>query len=478
MMILSRLPAKKPLNEQGLLLVAVLSIMVFLSIILIGIFSLGTSNLNRARARIFSLEAQYAAESGADAAVAILNSGNSAYTGTVSQVTVLSASNFKATYTVSVAAGATAAERLISATGSIYLPASATTPKFVRKIRVTAQQSSSSTAASLTSRNILAIDSSVKNVYAKDVYVNGFISMVKTTTNLTAENITVAGKNTAANNCSIGTVGTLLKPATFTTAGQTKTNITTAYNNCILPPGNSNNANFNVSANTGNVSTVQSIYIPWTTYMDSSYQNSPSGCNDWSSGVSPRRIPNVVGSKQTHYPDTASNTSASCGTNGDLSLGNNQYDIADNVHLRANLCLANQCAPTFNNTTASIKYVFIEGVVNFGSLKTKVGSGPLAFIIYGTDPAYNTSVCPYGGAAYLANSGTTTAPAIYLLATNGVCLDKTKFGANPSLGGIAGKNIYIATNSGSPFDLFMDVNFPVSDIPINTTWRAVRYQRM
>ena len=473
-----KLSSTTSLNDRGMLVVAIMSIMVFLSVIMLGIFSLGSSNLTRARGRIFSLEAQYAAESGADAAIAILNSGNSTYSGTTSAVTVLSASNFKATYSVSVANGSTSVQRLITATGSVYTPASATVPTFIRKIRVTAQQSSTTTASSLVSRNILALDSGVKNVFAKDIYVNGFISIIKSTTNLIAENITVAGKNTGVSNCSIGSNGNLLTPSSFTTAGQTKTNITVAYNNCLTPPGNSNNANFNVIANSGNIATVQSLYVPYSSAMDSSYQNSPTGCNDWSNGSSPHRIPSVVGSKQTHYPDTSSNISTSCGTSGDLSLGSDEYDIYDNVHLRANLCLVNQCAPIFYNPTASLKYVFIEGTVNFGSVQTKSGSGPLAFIIYGADPTYNTSVCPYGGAGYIANSGTTTAPALYLLATNGICLDKTRFGAAPALGGIAGKNIYISTNPGSPFDLYMDVNFPVSQIPINLTWRAVLYQRL
>ena len=468
----------KAVDQRGMLVVAIMGIMVFLSIILLGIFSLGSSNLTRARGRVFTLEAQYAAESGADAAVAILNSGNATYAGTTSETTVLTASNFKATFATTVATGSSGIERIITATGRIYMPANASTPLFVRKIRVTAQQSSTNTASSLVSRNILALDSGVKNVSGKDIFVNGFITMAKNTTNLIAENITAAGKDTSATNCSIGGTGNLLKPTTFSTAGQTKTNITMAYNNCITPPGNTSDTNFNVQANSGTISTVQSIYIPWASYMDNTYQNAPAGCNDWSTGVSPHRIPNVTNSKQTHYPDTASNISAACGTSGDLSLGNDEYDIYDNVHLRANLCTANQCTPTFYNPTATIKYVFIEGTINFGLVNTKAGSGPLAFIIYGADPATKTSVCPYGGAAYVTNSGNTSAPALYLLATNGLCLDKTKFGASPALGGLAGKNIYIATNSGSPFDLSLDVNFPVSSIPINTTWRAVRYQRL
>jgi Tfp pilus assembly protein PilX len=465
-------------NQQGMVLVAIISIMIFLGVILLGVFSLTTSNLSRSHARIFSLQAQYAAESGADAAIAILNSGNDAYTGSASEVSVLVAGTYKATYTVAVANGSTGKERVLTAVGRVYTPKTASVASYKRTIRVTVQRSSTTVASSVLSRNIIALDSGVKNVFAKDIYANGYITMAKNTTNLVAENIYAAGKNTGATNCSIGGTGNLLKPASFTTPGQTKTNITLSYNNCISPPGNTSNANFNVLANQNNVPTIQSTYIPWSQYMDSSYQNSPTGCNDWTSGTSPRDIPSTGNTKKTHYPDSGSNISSACGNSGDLSLGSAQFNIKDNVHIRANLCAVTACSPVFYNPDATVKYVFVEGDINFNSVQTAAGSGPIVLIIYGTDPASKTGSCPYGGAGYVGNNGTTSAPALYLLTMNGICLDKTKFGASPALGGVGGKNIYIATNPGTPFDLALDPNFPVSQIPVDLSWRAVRYQRL
>jgi hypothetical protein len=89
-------------------------------------------------------------------------------------------------------------------------------------------------------------------------------------------------------------------------------------------------------------------------------------------------------------------------------------------------------------------------------------------------------VCPYGGAVYIGQHGSTTtnAAAAYLLAQNGVCLDGTKFGSNPALGGVAGKNIYIASQSGNPFDLPLDPNYPVSQIPLDLSWRETGYERL
>ncbi|MBX4190879.1 hypothetical protein KW794_02210, partial [Candidatus Saccharibacteria bacterium] len=246
---------------------------------------------------------------------------------------------------------------------------------------------------------------------------------------------------------------------------------------CINPPGNTSNANFDVQANQSTISKVQSTFIPWSQYMDTSYTNAGS-CNDWTTGASPRQIPSTSGSKQTHYPDNGSNISTSCGTSGDLDLGSNQYNITDNVHIRASLCAASGCTPTFYNPTGNTRYIFVEGSVNFNYVNTAAGSGPMILISYGADPASKVSVCPLGGAIYLGNSGNTSAPAIYFLANNGICLDKTKFGSAPALGGLSGKNIYIATNPGTPFDLKLDTTFDSSTVPINLSWHASHYRRL
>ena len=39
---------------------------------------------------------------------------------------------------------------------------------------------------------------------------------------------------------------------------------------------------------------------------------------------------------------------------------------------------------------------------------------------------------------------------------NGLCIDKTKFDNSPALGGISGKNIYVASNPSTPRDLALD----------------------
>lgn len=470
----------KKLSETGSIIVSILVITLFLSILLSALIVYATSSLSRGRGRVLTLETQYAAESGADAALAYLNNDPSAtYAGTGgTDITVLSNNMYKAKYSTTVAAGASGSEKIITSTGKVYSPANSAQPSYTRSIEVYAERTSDSLSITgILSRNIIELDSGVKNVFAKDLYVNGYINTNKNTTNIVAENITVAGKNTGATNCSIGGPGNLVKPTSFTTPGQTKTKLTLAYNNCINPPANTSNSDFDVSANQNTIPKVQSTFIPWSQFMDSTYTNA-GNCNDWTTGSFPRNIPSVANSKKTHYPDSSSNISTSCGTSGDLTLASGQYNITDNVHIRANLCAASACTPTFYNPTGNTRYLFVEGAVNFDSVTTAAGSGPIILISYGADPASKVSVCPLGGAIYIGNSGNTSAPAIYFLANNGICLDKTKFSTNPALGGLSGKNIYIATNPGTPFDLKLDSAFDTSKVPINLAWHASRYRRL
>jgi hypothetical protein len=469
----------KSRNERGTIIVSILVITVVLTTFMYGLILNANVNLSRSRSRLLLLQAQYASESAADAAIAILNSGNDTYTGTTSDVTLLTAPTYRSTYSVTVAAGSNSKEKIVTATGKVYAPKSSVTPNYTRRIEVTAQRTSTTTSSAIISRNIVYVDSGVKTIKAKDIYLNGFIQMNKNTTDLIAENIIVADKNTGAGNCSIGGTGNLVKPSSFTNPAQTKTRITLGYNNCINPPGNTSNADFDVQANVSGIGKIQSINIPWAEYMDNSYQSSPSGCGDWTSGASPRSIPSTGNTKKTHYPDNSSNVSTSCGSSGDLDLGSGiEYDIRDHIHLRANICAASGCEPIFYNPDSTLKFVFVEGTINFNGVQTKAGSGPIVFVIYGADPASKTSVCPYGGAFYISNTGTTSAPKAFFLANNGVCLDKTKYGSDPAMGGFAGKNIYVATNSGTPFDLELDPAFPVDQIPVDLSWRAVRYRRL
>lgn len=477
----------KQKHQEGSILVTILAVTIFLTMLLMGLVIVASANLQRARGRIMQLQAQYAAESGADYAIAKLNdtcseSGDITCPSTNgSEITVLNGDQYRSTFTTSVAAGTDNKERIITATGKVYAPKSSTIPKSSRTIRVIARRTSSQTASSILSRTIVDIASSVKNIYAKEVYVNDYILLQKNVNVFIAEKVTVAGKDATAKQCSVAGVGVLQKPSDLPVGTKAVYNL--AYNNCINPPGNSSTANFEINANKTDLHTIQSMRIPWSQYMDGTYQNAVAGnCSDWTSGASPRLIPRTGNDKKTHYPDSGTNISASCGTNGDVALGSDiTYTIRNHTHIRANLCAASACNPIFNNPDATdMKFVFVEGTINFDSLRTTAGSGPIVFVTYGADPASKTGACPHGGSLYLGKSNTETlAPDAYLLATYGLCIDKTKFSTTQdALGGVAGKSIYISSNSGNPWSLRLDPTFPVEQIPIDLSWRQTGYQRL
>jgi hypothetical protein len=69
---------------------------------------------------------------------------------------------------------------LITSTGRVFQPAAATTADHTRKIELLAERTGGSVVATgMISRNIIEFASSVKDVYAKDFYVNGYIQTDK-----------------------------------------------------------------------------------------------------------------------------------------------------------------------------------------------------------------------------------------------------------------------------------------------------------
>src|SRR2546427_995417 len=94
-------------RQAGSIVVEILVVTVFLMIIIYALVDVAGSVLHRGRGRIFGLQAQYAAESGADSAIAQLNNVSDTYSGTSSEVNLLTTTQFKATYSTTVANGST-----------------------------------------------------------------------------------------------------------------------------------------------------------------------------------------------------------------------------------------------------------------------------------------------------------------------------------------------------------------------------------
>jgi hypothetical protein len=497
---------RKNTHQSGSILVSLLVIMIFLTITVLSLSVVSQTNITRAVGRIYLLQAQYAAESGADTAVAYLNAGGTFPNSGTEKPLFANGSQYRATYqtTLSDISGNTNQKQAFSI-GRVYVPASATTPRYTYKISLTVDRSTTQFTSSIVSRNSVELASSVKAVQADSMLVNEYVKVNKNSSELAISDLTIGGKYPDAANCSLAGAGSLLRNSNLP-AG-TKAKLRMAYNNCMdIPPGNTSDADFDIIANDPTIQKIASLYIPWSFVMNNDdgggdYTNG--NCSDWSA-TSPVSIPSTGNARKTHYPDSGSGTIASSSCNGsgtnpaDLNLGSKTYIIKDNVHIRANLCKASACSPTFvNPDPGTTKYIFVEGVINFenvyisngvgypnGGTVPQVSQGNIAFISYSTSQILpGSKQCPSNAAAIRlgkAGSDSLFAPNGYFIATNGMlCVDQTKFADGvSSVGGVSGKDIYISSNSGSSFSLTFNPSFPLSSIPLDLSWRASNVKRV
>lgn len=484
-----------PRPQSGSIIVSILIIMIFLTITILSLAVVSQANISRANQRIFALQAQYAAESGADTVVAYLNSttGSYGYSGVERALFKDSfAATHRATYTATVTDTGSPNKKVVVSEGKVYQPKSATTPRFTYKVEVVLERSSMEYTASIVSRNSVEIASSVKAVIAKSLYVNEYLRANKNTNDVQIDDLTVAGKYPDGGNCSLSGSGNLIRNPNLPTG--TKAKLRMAHNNCMdTPPGNTSNDDFDIIANDSSLQKIASIYIPWSYKMnndDGNGQYTSGSCSDWTA-ASPT-IPSSGNPRETHYPDSGSGTvnASACAGSGsqpaDLNLGSKTITLNDHAHIRAHLCKAYTCTPKFINPEASKpKFVFVEGVINFENVTVDDSSpGDVVFISYATSQTIGASKqCPSDSAAIrLGKDGSNAliAPKAYFIATNGMlCVDQTKFDTGTkSIGGVSGKDIYLSSISGAVFELTFNPEFPLQSIPLDLSWGATDVKRV
>lgn len=482
-------------HQSGSVIVSILVMMLFLTMTVMSLAVVSQTNMTRANQRIYLLQSQYAAESGADIVVAYLNSSTGTYADSGVEKNLLPtgfAPTHRATYQATVTDTANANKKIISSVGRVYQPATATTPKFTYKISVTLERSSMEYTASIVSRNSVEIASSVKAVIAKSLFVNEYVRANKNTNDIQIDDLTVAGKYPDGGSCSLSGTGNLVRNSGLP-AG-TKAKLRMAHNNCMdSTPGNTSNADFDVTANDPTLQKIASIYIPWSYKMNNADGNGEytnGNCSDWT--ASSPTIPSAGNARKTHYPDSGSGTVAAslCAGSGsspaDINLGNKTITLNDHAHIRAHLCKAYTCTPKFINPEASKpKFVFVEGVINFENITADDTSpGDIVFISYATSQTISASKqCPSDSAAIrLGKDGSNSliAPKAYFIATNGMlCIDQTKFDTGTkSIGGVSGKDIYLSSVSGTTFELTFNPEFPLSSIPLDLSWGATDVKRV
>lgn len=482
-------------RQSGSIIVSIMVMMIFLTMTVMSLAVVSQTNMTRANQRIYLLQAQYAAESGADVVVAYMNSSTGVYADSGVEKELLPdgfSPTHRATYEATVTDTATANKKSVSSIGRVYQPATATMPKFTYKINVTVERSSMEYTASIVSRNSVEIASSVKAVIAKSLYVNEYLRANKNTNDVQIDDLTVAGKYPDGGSCSLSGSGNLVRNPSLP-AG-TKAKLRMAHNNCMdSTPGNTSDADFDIIANDTSLQKIASIYIPWSYKMNNDdglgeYTNG--NCSDWT--ASSPTIPSAGNARKTHYPDNGSGTVAAslCAGSGsspaDINLGNKTITLNDHAHIRAHLCKAYNCTPKFINPDASKpKFVFVEGVINFENITADDTSpGDIIFISYATSQTIpGSKQCPSDSAAIrLGKDGSNSliAPKAYFIATNGMlCVDQTKFDTGTkSIGGVSGKDIYLSSVSGTTFELTFNPEFPLSSIPLDLSWGATDVKRV
>ncbi len=499
-------------KENGSVVVSVFIIMIFLTLTVLTLSVINQSNISRSYSRLYMLQAQYAAESGADAAIAYINRADPATGGTLGsypdsgvkkllvQNTDANSQSYKAMYTATTSAvtdesGASDPNKLkVTSVGEVYRPATASNPTHRYKIEVLVERSIINASSSIVSRNSVVVDSSVKNITAKSLYINSFMNVESNSTDVTIDQLSIAGKvpqNGAA--CSLLGKGHLKKrvdlggPVELTMAGV----------NCMDPiVGNTSSPDFTISSNDTTIRPISSTHIPWNFKMNDAYTSSGS-CSDWISGSSTAtiHIPATLNSKKTHYPDTlsgvATGVAPSCGNGGDLNLGERTIVLDDHAHVRGHFCKnSDQCRPKFiNPDSAHPKFVFVEGVINFKNVTVKEPESPGDVVLISYSPAIsgvagvNGSKCNGNVVSIHFNndgSNNVVAPNLYVISTVGtVCIDQTKFpSTSDALGGISGHDLVVSSNSGTVFTLAFNPEFPVSEIPVDLSWRATHTKRL
>lgn len=167
-------------KQQGFLLASLIISTTLIVAVAVLITTLIINNYTLAKKDVYRLNAQLAADAGADRAIAELNNDN-AWTGTTGEIELYSGANYKSTYEITILAGASASEKVASVIGRTYAPTTDTSPRATRKYSVDLRSlgSASGTFSIVTGVGGLIMNNSAKIVDG-EVYVNGTITMTNT----------------------------------------------------------------------------------------------------------------------------------------------------------------------------------------------------------------------------------------------------------------------------------------------------------
>jgi hypothetical protein len=310
-------PGKTRAAEHGYLLILVLVESFVVLTIMGGVLQLGLYNLESAKRSTQLYSAQYAAEAGGDRFMyEINNNTNYAGTNTVcplsssgsNPVTLYSDATGRATYETCVTAGTITNEKIVYSIGKVYVPASSTTPKSTRELKLVIEGTPISGYALQTGPGGL-IMSNTAAILNGPIYVGGYLTM-----------------------SNLSQIGTILTPTTVNVANQR-----------CPSPADSTFPSLCASGVLPNPITINNLAHIYGT-VNANGQTSSTGMSNpgltATSGVAAVSLPDYDRTSQkAAVTTTTTGASASCGL---LQTRN----FAANTKITGNLTISNTCIAT------------------------------------------------------------------------------------------------------------------------------------
>lgn len=161
--------------QSGFILIGSLLLVAFFMTSALAVAQYGLNHYTGAKRSLYALEALSAAEAGAEKFMLEVNKDKN-HSGSGSEVQLSNANGIRTTYQTTVQAGINDSEKIVFATGRTYVPASAATPRVVRKLRLSIIGTTPVPYIVQTGPGGLILSNSA-TVGNGEVYVNGYITM-------------------------------------------------------------------------------------------------------------------------------------------------------------------------------------------------------------------------------------------------------------------------------------------------------------
>jgi hypothetical protein len=404
-------------EEQGIIMVGALIIMVFFMTIAVGVAEFGLSQYTSARKSVLAVSALNVAEAGADSFLYNMNQDNT-YTGTNSEVEFFNNGiQGRGTYQTTISNGAFANEKIMYSTGRVYLPASATTPKETRKVKLVIRGTNPFKYAVQTGTGPFYL-------YGNSTLIGSFFS--NSTFALQDNSVSLSGTIMAAGDD--GSTGAGHPCSIYGSNANLSGTINVAKNVCITPRAGST-----VTTNDPTVTAQPLPSIP-AAVLDSVAATATCG--------SLTSSPFII--QSAHYPDAGSGTTGGCNVN---LKKNTNYTLNGTVHIRGDLNIDGNVISLAEGITTDT-YVIVEGKINItgngSAIASNSNGAALIFVSNDTGDCNGDKNCSNNAINIISNTSSFNS---LFLALNG----SIGYEGRGSIGSIASKSTVINGNGTITF---------------------------